>query len=44
MKDVYDEILGDINNAVTLHADETGWRVRVAMGIWFPGHGLFYSR
>ena len=28
MKDVYDEILGDINNAVTLHADETGWRVR----------------
>jgi hypothetical protein len=24
----YDEILGDINNAVTLHADETGWRVR----------------
>ena len=28
MKSVYDEILGDINNAVTLHADETGWRVR----------------
>ena len=28
MKDVYDEILGDINNAITLHADETGWRVR----------------
>ena len=28
MKDVYDEILGDINNAVNLHADETGWRVR----------------
>lgn len=28
MKDVYDEILGDINNAVTLHADETGWRVK----------------
>ncbi len=28
MKDVYDEVLGDINNAVTLHADETGWRVR----------------
>jgi len=28
MKAVYDEILGDINNAVTLHADETGWRVR----------------
>ncbi len=28
MKDVYAEILGDINNAVTLHADETGWRVR----------------
>jgi len=28
MKDVYDEILEDINNAVTLHADETGWRVR----------------
>jgi len=25
MKAVYDEILGDINNAVTLHADETGW-------------------
>ena len=28
MQAVYDEILGDINNAVTLHADETGWRVR----------------
>lgn len=28
MKPVYDEILGKINNAVTLHADETGWRVR----------------
>jgi len=28
MKDVYAEILGDINNAVTLHADETGWRVK----------------
>jgi transposase len=28
MKDVYDEILADINNAITLHADETGWRVR----------------
>jgi len=28
MKDVYDEVLGDINNALTLHADETGWRVR----------------
>jgi transposase len=28
MKDVYDEILGHINNAATLHADETGWRVR----------------
>jgi len=28
MKSVYDEILEDINNAVTLHADETGWRVR----------------
>ena len=28
MKDVYDEILGEINNAVTLHADETGWCVR----------------
>jgi hypothetical protein len=28
MKDVYSEILGDINNAITLHADETGWRVR----------------
>ena len=28
MKATYDEILGDINNAVTLHADETGWRVR----------------
>ena len=28
MKDVYNEILGDINNAITLHADETGWRVR----------------
>ncbi len=28
MKDVYDEVLGDINNAVTLHANETGWRVR----------------
>ena len=24
MKDVYDEILGDINNAITLFADETG--------------------
>lgn len=28
MKDVYDEILKDIKNAVTLQADETGWRVR----------------
>jgi transposase len=28
MKDVYNEILGDIKNAVTLHADETGWRVK----------------
>ena len=28
MEDVYNEILGDINNAITLHADETGWRVR----------------
>ena len=28
MKAVYDEILENINNAVTLHADETGWRVR----------------
>ena len=28
MKDVYKEILEDINHAVTLHADETGWRVR----------------
>lgn len=28
MKAVYDEILGDINNGATLHADETGWRVR----------------
>jgi len=28
MKDVYDEILGNINNGATLHADETGWRVR----------------
>ena len=28
MEDVYNEILGDINNAVTLHADETGWRVK----------------
>jgi transposase len=28
MKDVYDEILGDINTGVTLHADETGWRIR----------------
>jgi len=28
MRDVYNEILGDIKNALTLHADETGWRVR----------------
>ena len=28
MKDVYDEILGDINIGVTLYADETGWRVK----------------
>ena len=28
MEDVYNEILGDIKNAVTLHADETGWRVK----------------
>lgn len=28
MKAVHDEILGDINNAITLFADETGWRVR----------------
>jgi len=28
LKDVYDEILGDIHHAETLHADETGWRVR----------------
>jgi len=28
MKAVYDEILGDINNAITLFGDETGWRVR----------------
>ena len=28
MKATYDEILGDINNAMTLHADETGWRVK----------------
>lgn len=28
MKSVYDEILGNINNGVTLHADETGWRIR----------------
>jgi len=48
MKAVYDEILGDINNAVTLHADETGWRVRGKnwwlVGVWDPGLGLFYSR
>ena len=28
MKAVHDEILADINNAITLFADETGWRVR----------------
>ena len=28
MKAVYDEILEDINNGITLFADETGWRVR----------------
>lgn len=28
MKDVYKEILQDIKNGATLHADETGWRVR----------------
>lgn len=28
MSDVYDEILKGIKNAATLHADETGWRVR----------------
>jgi len=28
MEAVYNEILENINNAVTLHADETGWRVR----------------
>ena len=28
MKDVYNEILQDIKNGATLHADETGWRVR----------------
>ena len=33
MKDVYDEILRDINNAISLHADETGWRVR-GKGWW----------
>jgi transposase len=27
MKDVYDEILNDVNNGAILHADETGWRV-----------------
>ncbi len=28
MKDVYEEILQDVNIGVTLFADETGWRVR----------------
>ena len=28
MKDVYAEILNDIKHGATLHADETGWRVR----------------
>jgi len=28
MRDVYDEILKNIQNGATLHADETGWRVR----------------
>ena len=28
MKEIHAEILGNINNAVTLHADETGWRVK----------------
>jgi transposase len=28
LKDVHDEILNNINNGSTLHADETGWRVR----------------
>ncbi len=28
MKPVYQEILKDIKTGVTLHADETGWRVR----------------
>jgi transposase len=28
MKDVYDEILGNIKEGLTLHADETGWRVK----------------
>ncbi len=27
-KDVYGEILQDISNGITLHADETGWRVK----------------
>jgi len=28
MKEVYTEILQDIKIGVTLHADETGWRVK----------------
>ena len=28
VKDVYEEILTDVKMAVTLHADETGWRVK----------------
>lgn len=28
MKDIYNEILQDIKNGATLHADETGWRIR----------------
>jgi len=28
MKKIHTEILNDINNGATLHADETGWRVR----------------
>jgi len=38
LKDIHDEILENINNAATLHADETGWRVRgKAWWLWVFG-------
>jgi len=37
-KDVYEEILQDINIGITLHADETGWRVKGrAWWLWVFG-------